>query len=321
VALRNTWFPVAHLRQIGRRALQRAVHESPVVLWREGGRVHAAEVDLRRPRLGRHQFSELTGGTGRYALVERYGYAWIWYGEQDRADPALVPDVPFLPEDGDLPRHFRGTYVFDCTYELSCENLIDSTHADFVHSKLMGDPMGEDDRVWAESTSETVTMFREAKGRRTPKSQQMLVKSEKQDLLVVVHVHLRSGVMLNLGAFDPPGMRVNLFHPVVPESPARTRLNYMFNVRPGDTVAAPLVRQLFPLMGHAVSRQDNRVVRAQNANYLVASERADLSSRFDTPGLEYRKRMKALVNRQLRGDFSYLSDGDPGRDMNALFHY
>jgi phenylpropionate dioxygenase-like ring-hydroxylating dioxygenase large terminal subunit len=229
--------------------------------------------------------------------------------------------VPFLPEDGGLPRHFWGTYIFDCTYELACENLIDSTHADFVHSQLLGDPMAEDDRVWAESTSETVTMFREAKGRKTPKSQRMLARSDIQDLLVAVHVHLRSGVMLNLGAFDPPGLRVNLFHPVVPESPTRTRLNYMFNVRPGDIPAAPLVRQTFSLMAHAIARQDNRVMRAQNPNYLGGADRADFSSRFDTPGLEYRKRFKALVERQRAGDYSYLADADPGRDMSTIFRY
>jgi phenylpropionate dioxygenase-like ring-hydroxylating dioxygenase large terminal subunit len=254
-------------------------------------------------------------------LVQRYGYAWIWYGDPDRADQALLPSVPFLPVDGGLPRHFWGSIFFDCTYELSCENLIDSTHADFVHSQLMGDPMGEGDRVRVESTSETVTMFREATARKTPRSQRMLVKSDHQDLCVVVHVHLRSGVMLNLGAYDPPGLRVNLFHPVVPESATRTRLNYMFNVRPGNVPMPPLIRQTFPLMAHAIGRQDNRVLKAQNGHYLEPEARADVSSRFDLPGLEYRKRMKALVERQQSGDYSYLSDVDVGEDMSDLFHY
>src|SRR5690606_30969011 len=98
----------------------------------------------------------------------RYGYAWVWYGNPANADAALLPDVPYLPREGKVARHNWGSIIFDCTYELSCENLLDLTHADFVHKKITGDSLSDDDKVTVESTSETVTVIREAKGRIVP---------------------------------------------------------------------------------------------------------------------------------------------------------
>jgi hypothetical protein len=77
-------------------------------------------------------------------------------------------------------------------------------------------------------------------------------------------------------------------------------------------------RLLFPYATHIVGRQDNWAVRKQNANYLDAGDDRDLSSRFDKAGLRYRKVYSALVARQQSGDYSYLDDGDPGRDITEI---
>lgn len=308
--LRDTWFPVVQTVLIGRRPVQRVIHGRPVYICRENGGLAAYEDSPRDRARGYRRASEFTGGTGRYPLVERYGYAWIWYGDPASASADLVPCVPHLPASGGLPRHFAATVVFDCSYELVCENLLDLTHADFLHSWLTGDALSEHDEITVESTSETVTMTRTAVGRPTPKAQRPLAKSATQDLCAVTHVHVRSGVCLLHGDFNP-GMSVRMLHPVNPESPSRSRTPVTFDVRDSPKLA----RHLFPFTAHVVGGQDNWAVRPQNALYQDDSGVKDMNSRFDAAGLRYRKVYEELVARQLRGDYSYLGDGNPAQDV------
>jgi len=303
--LRDTWFPLVHANQVGRKPVRRAMHGHPVVFWRDNGRLRATEHLPGAPRHG----SELTAGSGEFPLVERYGYAWVWYGDPANASADLLPCVPHIPVEG-MPRRFQANVVFDCTYELVCENLLDLTHADFLHSALTGDALSEDDEIFVESTSETVTMTRVAHGRDIPKMQQPMLKGhDKQDVHIVTITYLRSGVCVLHGNYTP-GMSIRMLHPCNPETRSRTRTPVTFN--PQDMPA--LGRALFPFSAHMVGRQDNWAVRVQNESYMRPRPNSDLSSRFDKAGLRYRKVYQALVARQQQGDFSYLADGDPGRD-------
>ncbi|KKD06643.1 aromatic ring-hydroxylating dioxygenase subunit alpha [Streptomyces sp. WM6386] len=310
-ALRDAWFPVLQTVFIGRRPSLRVIHGRPIYLARENGVLVATEDSPRDRDRGRLRASEFTAGTGRYPVVERYGYAWVWYGDPANASPDLVPRVPHLPEAGGLPRHFHQNVIFDCSYELICENLLDLTHADFLHSWLTGDPLSEHDEITVESTSETVTMTRTAVGRPTPKIQRGLAKSDTQDACLVTMVHVRSGVCLLHGDFNP-GMSVRMLHPANPETPGRTRTPVTYNVQH----TTKLARTVFPFSTHIVGGQDNWAVRPQNPLYLDRStDEKDMNSRFDAAGLRFRKVHQELVDRQRRGDYSYLADGDPGRDV------
>jgi hypothetical protein len=204
--------------------------------------------------------------------------------------------------------------VFDCSYELNIENLVDLTHADFLHSELTGDPLAEQDEIKVESTSETVTMTRTALNRRVPKMQRPLVRgADHQDVRFVTHVHVRSGLCVIHADFDP-GPSVRLAQPVNPESRFRTRSPATFNF----AHCPPLVSLVWAMTGHRVGWQDNWALRGQNPMYVGGGSQRDLSCRFDRAGLRYRKVYQDLVRRQQAGDLSYLPDGDPGRDIRDL---
>jgi len=310
-ALLDTWIPIAHLPQVSIRPVRYQLHGQGVFIWRDGETIRAGEALPHgiQPRTA----TQATGGTGTFPVVERYGYAWIWYGDPSNMSLNLMPDVPLLRPEGKLNRNMWGTVVFDCTYELVCENLLDSTHADYVHSDLFGDPLSDEDVINVESTSETVTVIREAKNRHTPKAQRSIAKSDFQDARLVIIAHLRSGVTVQHGDYVP-GLSIPSIQPNTPESPNRTRVSYTFNPKRGNA----LVRQMMPLVAHHVAKQDNRVLAPQNERYRKTAERADFSSRFDGAALQFRKRMKDLVERQEKGDFSYLSDADPGADVSKV---
>jgi Vanillate O-demethylase oxygenase C-terminal domain len=313
-ALRDAWFPLVHSSWVKRRPLRRAVHGQPVFYWRDdSGMLHATEDHPAQIERGHRRHRAFTGDTSTYPLVERYGYAWIWYGDPAAASVDLLPSIPHIPVDG-APRSRQLSVVFDCSYELNVENLLDLTHADFLHSELTGDPLSDDDKITVESTSETVTMTRTALHRRVPTLQRPLARGARhQDVRFVTHVHVRSGLCVIHADFDP-GPSVRLSQPVNPESRSRTRSPASF-----DFAHCPQAfGLLWAVTGHRVGWQDNWALRAQNPHYIGAERQRDLSCRFDLAGLRYRKVYQALVARQERGDFTYLSDGDPARDVRSL---
>lgn len=68
-------------------------------------------------------------------VVERYRGLWFWPGDAALADPALIPDFAFL--DSDTPMT-RGVLQIAGNYELITDNLMDLTHAEFLHVETFG---------------------------------------------------------------------------------------------------------------------------------------------------------------------------------------
>jgi phenylpropionate dioxygenase-like ring-hydroxylating dioxygenase large terminal subunit len=315
-ALRDAWFPVLHSKLLRRRTVRRAIHGEPIFLSRENGLAVAHEDSPADRERGRFRRSAFTGGSGRWPTFERSGYVWVWYGDTDAASTELVPNLPHMPEKG-MPRFFGGNVIFDCSYELICENLLDLTHFDFLHSALTGDTLSETDEITVTSTSETVTQVRRAVNRAVPKAHRWFNRAKSQDLVATTLMHVRSGVCVLNVDWDP-GMDIYMVHPANPESAYRTRTTYTFN--PQHCVKP--ARFLFPTAAHVVGSQDNYATKPQNELYQGTRTGAetgirDMNSRFDAAGLRYRKVYQELVARQQIGDFGYRDDGHPGRDIRS----
>jgi vanillate O-demethylase monooxygenase subunit len=67
-----------------------------------------------------------------FAVTERDGIVWLWTGERDSADPALIPDFSFLP-DTPHTRTVRGYTLMKANYQYGTDNLLDLSHIEFVH--------------------------------------------------------------------------------------------------------------------------------------------------------------------------------------------
>jgi hypothetical protein len=210
----------------------------------------------------------------------------------------------------------KHTVRSDACAPLCVENLIDLTHADFLHGEVVGgEGESETDEVTVEYTSETVTRTRTVTGRPVSPVMRWVggVRAKYQTLRSTLHVHVRSGVCISYPRFRP-GFDVPSVQPFVPTGRYSTRLDVTFN-----TSSAPQpFRFIMPRLSYVVSPQDNYVMRPQNPRYCEPTERRDFHSRFDTPGNRYRYQLQKLIERQNAGDYSYLSDADPGRDITEL---
>ena len=73
-----------------------------------------------------------------YVTHERYRFVWVWVGDKDKADPALIPNLWPCATEGWV--FDGGYYHVACDYRLMVDNLMDLTHATHVHAGSIGQP-------------------------------------------------------------------------------------------------------------------------------------------------------------------------------------
>lgn len=83
-----------------------------------------------------------------YPIVERHRLLWIWMGSAETADPLLIPDYSDL--EGPNFGWFDGYLHVNGNYQLLVDNLLDLTHAEFLHPLLKSDG-------WAERNEQVIT--------------------------------------------------------------------------------------------------------------------------------------------------------------------
>jgi phenylpropionate dioxygenase-like ring-hydroxylating dioxygenase large terminal subunit len=66
-----------------------------------------------------------------FAVEDRHGWAWLWMGNAEAADTALIPAATGI--DNPDWRMGRGEEVFAAEYNLLNDNLLDFSHLSYVH--------------------------------------------------------------------------------------------------------------------------------------------------------------------------------------------
>ena len=161
------WQVAAYPREVGRSLMRRTLAGQPVVLYRTeaGATVAMADrcphryVPLSLGRLdgdvvecGYHglrfapsgQCVAIPGqpvvparvGVRVFPTVEKHDLVWIWLGDADRADPALIPDFHWF-DDPDWAVA-EGYHHVEANYRLLVDNLLDLSHETFVHPETIG---------------------------------------------------------------------------------------------------------------------------------------------------------------------------------------
>jgi phenylpropionate dioxygenase-like ring-hydroxylating dioxygenase large terminal subunit len=68
----------------------------------------------------------------RYVTERKHRAVWVWPGDSNRADPGLIPDFSFLMQPNPLTV-FTGYLPTACNYQLATDNIMDLSHADYLH--------------------------------------------------------------------------------------------------------------------------------------------------------------------------------------------
>ena len=169
--VRNQWYVAAYANEINQESLLgRTILDEPIVFYRDpnGDPVALADrcVHRRYPLsegslndegnlvCGYHGFTYAPTGAcvsvpaqqripstarvGRYPVVEKDRFVWVFIGDRARAEPSLVPDLPFLDAPGWDVVH--GMRKIECNYGLLVDNLLDLSHETYLHAGLIGTP-------------------------------------------------------------------------------------------------------------------------------------------------------------------------------------
>ena len=177
--LRNCWYVAGHAEEASQKPFARTYLGEPVVIYRTDTRKLVA-MDNRCP----HRFAPLDKGTvvgdtiqcpyhglrfdptGRcvavpvggappphtqrriYPIVERHSLLWIWMGDIEKSDLSAIPNFEYLesPNFG----WFSGYLYAKGNYQLLVDNLLDLTHAEFLHPALKSEG-------WAARNQQTIT--------------------------------------------------------------------------------------------------------------------------------------------------------------------
>lgn len=167
--IRDQWYVAAYSQEVGRELLARTVLGEPLVFYRTAAGDPVALADRcvhRRYPLsqssldgdnvvcGYHGFTYEPGGscvsvpgqqriprTARvrsYPVVEQDSFVWVWIGEDDKADRALIPRAPWL--DSHDYTTVRGMEPLAARSGLLVDNLMDLSHETYLHGGYIGTP-------------------------------------------------------------------------------------------------------------------------------------------------------------------------------------
>ena len=110
-----------------------------------------------------------------FAVIERYGFVWVWPGDAAKACAAQMPVFEFF--DNPEWAYGGGLYHVKADYRLMIDNLMDLTHETYVHATSIGQP--EIDETPSQTTVEgdQVILQRHMQGIQAPPFWQMAMSA------------------------------------------------------------------------------------------------------------------------------------------------
>lgn len=188
--LRNDWYVAAQSRELAGGPVPRWLLGEPLVLYRaasgrvviledrcphRGAALSSGEISGETLACGYHGFVFDPAGkcvhipglatippqacVRSYAAIERWGWVFVWMGEAALAHESRLPDYHWLADPGwvgaDDYLHVKANYC------LVRDNLLDLTHARYVHKKTLGTAAVTEHPIRTEVAERRVRVTRE----------------------------------------------------------------------------------------------------------------------------------------------------------------
>lgn len=335
--LKNTWYVAGKSEDIDGKPLGRRICNEPIVFYRDGsGRVAALE-DFCPHRgaplsLGFVKEGQLVCGyhglemgcDGKtvampgqrvrgfpairaYPAAERYGFIWVWPGDADQADEALIPQLEFF--DNPAWAYGGGLYHVKADYRLMIDNLMDLTHETYVHANSIGQPEIDESPCKTTVEGDQVVTARYMENIKAPPFWKMAMRANglPDDADVdrwqicrfspPSHVMIDVGVALaGRGGFDAPD-EAKVYSVVVdfitPET--ETSMLYFWGMarkfKPQDAALTDSIRE-----GQGkIFSEDLEMLERQQKNLLAHPTRELLKLNIDAGGVQSRRVIDRLL--------------------------
>lgn len=339
VFVRNAWYVAALGTEVGEALLERRILNDPILLYRtkNGNAVamHGLCPHRRLPlRMGKRvgdtvecAYHGITfgpdGGCVRipsqdrigsqmrvrsYPVVERWNWIWIWPGDPELADTALIPDHVAMGLGDGWETTPVELYPVGTRYQLLIENLLDLSHISFLHGSFIEDEAWFSTPVRMSNVDGAILASRHTPvSKRSAFSEWMFPDAPElldQDLRTVFLGPglTYSGPVLREAASNSSNSRylgtMYAIHAITPETPHST---HYFSAttrdfRLGDTVMTAELHQ----MDIAVRMQDVVALGAIECELVSGADLPpEISVKADSPALHIRHLVEEMIAREL----------------------
>ena len=240
-----------------------------------------------------------------YPVVMRNRWVFVWMGEPDRADEAMLPDNFSC----DSPEWINkpGYMHYDTPYLLICDNLLDFSHLSYVHEKTLGGST-----EIAQATPEIEMVYGGGQrgirvSRRVPDVppppfyQRFRRFDSNLDRWFIYDFLLPGTLLMHSGgrpAGDPPddlsrAVRLHSCQTLTPETPASTP--YFFQQsHPANLGEASVTQSIYDSLITAFN-EDREMIRAQARIVALDPQRPMLPLRMDAALVRFRKLLREEI--------------------------
>jgi len=338
--LRNAWYVAAWSDEVAaERITARTIINQPLVLYRKADGVAVVLEDRCCHRLaplsmGRLERDDLrcmyhglkfapdgrcieipgqavippTAVVRTYPVAERGSWIWVWMGEAEQADPALIP-ASIAATDPDW-RLQKGWLDYDANYQLINDNLLDLSHLSYAHENTLGRnaPQWANERPRISRLDRGLRFQRWLRG--MPARHYHKARGDTFDLW---HSYdfLVPGIFIQRPAWYPAGTgdRMQLQPPaeapffvrlddqaVTPISERTSRYFYAVGARSADASAA-IVEEMFAFTETAF-HEDKSIIEAQQQVIDLDPARRMLLLSADGGPTQFRRLVQQLIERE-----------------------
>jgi phenylpropionate dioxygenase-like ring-hydroxylating dioxygenase large terminal subunit len=341
--LENCWYQAAWSSEFETRSLlARTILDREILLFRDSNGTLSA-IEDRCP----HRFAPLSAGTvqdgvvrcgyhglgfdgrGRcvlnphgaitsamqvrhYPVVERHQAAWVWMGPKE-ADPSLLPYLNFIDE-APATAKFTGYMDTAANYQLLTDNILDLSHADYLHPHSLGGIMTGAKTTMREENQEFIIEWLSSNCVPPPAFLSMVPPPERADIWTQVRWRAPAVMVLGTGA-NPAGKPRDAakeawtLHNMTPATSVRS--HYFFcSTRKFNVYDANFNRMLCDLITEAFRSEDKPMLEKQQR----AMGTADLWSLkpvllgIDSGAVKVRRLLEKMIEAEQCPNSSVLRD-------------
>jgi vanillate O-demethylase monooxygenase subunit len=245
-----------------------------------------------------------------YAVEERYGFIWVWPGDQDLADPSQIHHLEWA--DSPAWSYGGGLYHINCNYQLMIDNLMDLTHETYVHGSSIGQKEIDEAPVSTKAEGDHVITSRFIENISAPPFWQMALRSNDLaddvpvDRWQICHFFPPSHVLIEVGVAHaghggyhaPDAVKVSsiVVDFITPET--ETSHWYFWGMarqfKPDDRELTIRIRD-----GQGkIFSEDRAMLELQQENLLRWPERDLLKLNIDAGGVQSRRVISRLLLQQ-----------------------
>jgi phenylpropionate dioxygenase-like ring-hydroxylating dioxygenase large terminal subunit len=204
----------------------------------------------------------------RYPVVEKHTMLWVWMGDEP-ADETLIPDYSLLDASEDGLVRQTSTFTMKVNVELVSNNLMDLSHASFLHAGIIAVPEHADAEIRVTQDGRTVTSERWARDKPVPRVFDLLFRRDGRnvDFWNVMRWDPPSSFFLDVGCHAPgdtpaDGAGYRGIHILTPETETSTHYHVGIVRRATAEGDAEIDAEITRLRAHAFQNQDAPLMEA-----------------------------------------------------------